>query len=1355
MIDKTILDEIIIGRVEPHIYAFTTNTIPNYLKVGDTYRPVSVRLKEWEEHYPNLEKKFEGEAKIDGVYFRDFSVHQFLEMEKHKSRLQLADLPAGIYYSKEFFKEATVEDVEDAITDIRNDYQNKTQKYQFYSVETLRPEETVFPRIETYPMRPNQEKTVNAFKTAIANGRKNLLMYAVMRFGKSFTSMCCAVEMGAKLVVVVSAKADVKAEWKKTVESHVKFDGYEFVTADTLSHNNHAITERLNSGKKVVVFLTLQDLQGDEIKDKHQEVFGQDIDLLLVDETHFGARAEKYGEVLKNANNYESDVKYKKDSDDFVDVDEADKTIKTLKANITIHLSGTPYRILMGSEFKKEDIIAFYQFTDIVDEQKAWDNEHILDDECKEWDNPYYGFPQMVRFAFRPNESSRKRLEELKKAGTTYAFSALFKPQSIKKADDGSHKKFIYEKEILDLLEVIDGSKSDDELLGFLDYDKIQDGKMCRHIVIVLPYCASCDALEELIKTNKDKFHNLNGYEIVNISGVDKPNAYKSPKEIKTAITKHEENGKKTITLTVNRMLTGSTVPEWDTMLYLKDTASPQEYDQAVFRLQNQYVKTFKDETTGKTIKFNMKPQTLLVDFDPNRMFVMQEKKSKIYNANVDTGGNSELEKRIRKELEISPIITINKDKIERVVATDILEAVSNYQKDKGIKDEALEIPVDLSILDDSSIRAVIELENEIGSKSGLSIPAHDGEDEDDGSELDVPETPSGDENDDTTTSTDTTHTSADDKRKQGISLTKKVQSYYTRILLFAFITKDMVISLSDIIAKMETEENGRIAKNLGLSKNILTLLNQKTNKFVLSDLDYKIQDLNNLSRATDLTPAERASVAVNKFGKLGDAIVITPSNICDDMVKLLPEEFIKSLPSTNGKVLDIAGTAGEFAVALHKRMTELGLEKDFIANAIYTIPKSSICYELTRKLYEMLELNIVNIASNFYSYSLPEITISGEIDYSKIKALLTQNKLFETIKLTDTPTEGEENVNFEAIVGNPPYQEIISSNTSNKSLSRQLFPDFIKLTIKLNPKYVALITPSRWFTGDAQDGSFIKLRDFIKRNNHIRAIRNYPVAGNVFPDVFIAGGVNYYLYDKTYSGKVDFATYTNGRLVSQNRDLFEEGLDIVVSSSENYAILQKIRNEQFVSLTTITKGRDAFGITGKNANNVSSSTAFNDAYELRCAHEEIRYVSKDKITKNIELADKWKIFISKGNGGAGTLGDEKQVAILGKPYIGKAKSVCTDSLIPIGCFETEEEALNLQKYIKTKFLRYIVGILKVYQNVYQNVYQFVPIQDFKSSTSDIDWSKSISDISEQLYNKYGFTAEEKDLINNKIKPME
>lgn len=1354
--DYSLLDEIIIGRVEPHIYAFSTNTIPNYLKVGDTYRPVTVRLKEWEAHFPALKKEFDAIAKIDDVYFRDFAVHKFLETEKSRIRLLLSDIPADVYYSKEFFKDASVEDLEEAIEDIKRDFSAKTQKYSFYNAETLKPEDMAFQRTETYPLRPNQKDTVEAFEKAVANGRHNLLMYAVMRFGKSFTSMCCAVANNANLVVVVSAKADVLPEWKKTVESHVLFADYDFISAKNLSRNNHLITEKLSSGKKVVVFLTLQDLQGKAIKDKHQEVFGQDIDLLLVDETHFGARAEKYGEVLKGATNYVADAKNKKDADDFVEASEADAAIKVLKAKNTIHLSGTPYRILMGSEFSKEDIIAFYQFTDIVNDQKKWDEENFAlpEEEKKEdWANPYYGFPQMVRFAFVPNESSRKKLENLRKSGTTYAFSALFKPRAIKKVDDGSHKLFENEEEILDLFSVIDGSKEDDCLLGFLDYDKIKEGKMCRHMVIVLPYCASCDALEALIKNNKEQFKNLGEYEIVNISGVDNPNRYKTAEDVKRAIAKFESEGKKTITLTVNRMLTGSTVREWDTMLFFKDTASPQEYDQAVFRLQNQYVTTYTD-SNGHTIKFNMKPQTLLVDFDPNRMFAMQERKSKIYNANVETGGNTELEKRIRQELEISPIIMLNKDKIVKVVATDILEAVSNYQKDKGIKDEALEVPVDLSVLKDDTIRSVIERENEIGSKSGLSIVAHEQEDgKEDGDDIDIPDS-SGSENDSDEPST-STPVSIDEQKKKEQSLSKKIQSYYARILLFAFITKDTVISLADIIAKSTTEDNARTIKNLGLNVEVLSLLNQRTNKFVLSDLDYKIQNLNKLSNDDSLSPAEKASVAINKFGKLGDAIVVTPSNICDDMVSLIPDDTYTALSQKNGKVLDIAGTAGEYAVALYKKMRALGISEDVVKNSIYTIPKSSVCYELTRKLYEMLGLNVANIAKEFIATDLLEVKNGNNIDYDKIKALLTQNKPFDTIKLTDTLTEGENDmIKFEAVVGNPPYQEVISSNKSNKSLSKQLFPFFIKMTIMLNSTYVALITPSRWFTGDAQDGSFIKLRDFIKSNNHIKTIKNYPIASNVFPDVFIAGGVNYYLYDKNYSGKVDFSVCTDNKIVTQIRNLFEEGLDIIVSSSENYAMIQKLRDSKFVSLTTITKGRDAFGITGKNANNISSVSAFENAYELRCAHEEIRYVSKDKITKNIDIADKWKIFISKGNGGAGTLGDGKPVAILGKPYIGKAQSVCTDSLIPIGAFDTKKEAINLQKYIKTKFVRYMVGILKVSQNVYQNVYQFVPLQDF-TDKSDIDWSKSVAEIDQQLYKKYNLDDSEIAFVESMIKPME
>lgn len=1353
--DYSLLDEIIIGRVEPRIYAFSTNTIPNYLKVGDTYRPVAVRLKEWEAHYPALKKEFDSIAKIDDVYFRDFSVHKFLETEKNRIRLLLSDIPTGAYYSKEFFKDASVEDLEEAIEDIKRDFSAKTQKYLFYNAETLKLEDIVFQRTENYPLRPNQKDTVEAFKTAIATGHHNLLMYAVMRFGKSFTSMCCAVANKAKLVVVVSAKADVLPEWKKTVESHVLFADYDFISAKNLLRNNHLITEKISSGKKVVVFLTLQDLQGKTIKDKHQEVFGQDIDLLLVDETHFGARAEKYGEVLKGATNYVADAKNKKDADDFVEASEADAAIKVLKAKNTIHLSGTPYRILMGSEFTKEDIIAFYQFTDIVNDQKKWDEENFAlpEEEKKEdWANPYYGFPQMVRFAFVPNESSRKKLENLRKSGTTYAFSALFKPKSIAKADDGSHKSFENEEEILDLFSVIDGSKEDDSLLGFLDYDKIKEGKMCRHMVVVLPYCASCDALEALIKNNKNQFKNLGEYEIVNISSVDNPNKYKSAEDVKRAITKFESEGKKTITLTVNRMLTGSTVREWDTMLFFKDTASPQEYDQAVFRLQNQYVKTYTD-SNGHTIKFNMKPQTLLVDFDPNRMFAMQERKSKIYNANVETGGNTELEKRIRQELEISPIITLNKDKIVKVVASDILEAVSNYQKNKGIKDEALEVPVDLSVLNDGTIRSVIERENEIGSKSGLSTVAHEQEDGDgDGEDMNIPDSSNNKDNPDNPTKTEPI--SIDEQKKKEQSLSKKIQSYYARILLFAFSTKDTVISLADIIAKSSTEENARIIKNLGLNVEVLSLLNQQTNKFVLSDLDYKIQNLNKLSNDDTLNPAEKAYVAINKFGKLGDAIVVTPSNICDDMVSLIPDETYTSFSQTNGKVLDIAGTAGEYAVALYKKMYTLGVAEEIVKNSIYTIPKSSVCYELTRKLYEMLGLNVANIAKEFVATDLLEVKNGNNVDYDKIKALLTQNKPFDTIKLTDTLAEGENDmIKFEAIVGNPPYQE--DDGGAQKS-ARPIYNYFVYMGKNLTSNYLSIIMPSRWYAGGKGLDEF---RDDMLNDPHICVLHDFLHPEEVFPDTNNRGGICYFesskSFDNTKTGVAIISHEKSGETYSSQRSLKTQDIDIFIRDTRAIAILDKINELDSVNtIMHFVSSRKPFGIDGAFVkNNEYKSTALGLNEPIMCfgKAKKVGFVEQAQVTMHEEWINKWKVYLPYANNIGTELNDDNQNAFVGSP-----NTICTETFLVVGAeLELNEmSANNLCKYLKTRFARFLHSLAKISQHGTAKTYRFVPLQDF-TDKSDIDWSKSVAKIDQQLYKKYNLDDSEIAFIESMIKPME
>lgn len=1348
MKDLSELDSLITGRVEPHIYAFTTNTIPNYLKVGDTYRPVSKRLNEWRDHFPNLEKKFEGSAKItDDVYFRDFAVHQFIETERGRTRLQSEELPAGVYYSKEFFRAATVDDVREAIEDINEDYREKVGKYHYYDATTQLPTTEKYASTGMWFPRPNQQATIDAFKQAVNNGRTHLLMYAVMRFGKSFTSMCCAKEMGANLVVVVSAKADVKDEWRKTVESAENFrNDYEFFSSADLENNYSIVSDTLDNPtnpKKVVVFLTLQDLQGENIKDKHAQIFGRKIDLLLVDETHFGARAEKYGAVLRASQGEKLSKEEKYAVEDILE------STKEFDVNVTIHLSGTPYRILMSDEFDREqDLIAFYQFTDIVREQEEWDKENFSQDEPKEeWENPYFGFPQMIRFAFNPNESARKRMAALRESGMSDAFSALFKPKSIGKAEDGSHKLFVHEQEILELLEVIDGSKEDEQLLGFLDYDKIKDGKMCQHIVIVLPYCAACDALEALIKNNAGAFKNLNNYEIINISGVDNPNRYKKPSDIKRAISKCEAEGKKTITLTVNRMLTGSTVPEWDTMLFLKDTSSPQEYDQAVFRLQNQYIKEYVGDD-GKTIKFNMKPQTLLVDFDPDRVFVMQGQKAQVYNVNTDETGNSKLCERIEEELSISPIIVMNKDKITQIEATDIMKAVSEYSKTRGVAEETIEIPVDLSLLDIDTIRVAIERENELGSKAGLTIKGADGN----GGDIDTPEdvvtTDNPPETDVPAETDEQTDTPADTKpaEEKGKDTVKQFRSYYARILFFAFLTKNKVISLSDIISCIDEPNNVRIARNLGISKTVLEGILSHADRFVINNLDNKILNLNQLSHDDSIDPVTRATVSVQKFGKLGESEVITPKYICQDMIGMIDETDLRSVIDNGNKILDIAGKAGEFALAVCEKYFELGYDIETLKNSIYTIPTSGITYEFTRMIYEILGLNVENISSKFNSYSLLGVkNEDGDIDYAKIAAILKQNKSFDIITMNDEITEGDEKVNFDAVLGNPPYQLKGASGGTNDA---PIYQHFVEVAYEAAPSFVSLIIPSKWFT-TGREHLLGEFRRKMLGNRSIKNMVSYTDSHEVFPDVAIKGGICYFVHDTKYTGNCSYKLIQNGIENTISRKLDE--FDILIQDPRLESIVKKVNvdiPDASNSIASIISGDTPFGIptnpktSSKRAYSVyETSDAPHDTmlFYLENSSRKISYIDKSVITKNEQDINKHKVLLPKAYGA----GDSFPHQIVGQPEYAPANSVCSQTYL-YASFATEVEATNFITYMKTKLFRALVLASKTSQDLPSKTYRFVPVLDFTKPWTDAE-----------LYEKYRLTDEEIAFIEAMIKPME
>lgn len=1357
-----LLDKLIVGRVTPHIYAFQTGTIPNYLKVGDTYRPVSVRLNEWKQKFPDLIKKYEHKATVaDNVYFRDYAVHDYLENSLGKKRLEPEDLSTNsVYYSREFFKNVNTSELDEAINDICEQYKLKNSTYAYYDSNKRLAVTVHYERGSKWTLRPNQQEAVDNFIKAVNSGRTNLLMYAVMRFGKSFTSLACAKAINAKTVLIVSAKADVREEWKKNVEQPGNFEGYNFLSSKELLENDNAISDIHVKDETAVIFLTLQDLQGTEIKAKHAQVFENKIDLLIVDETHFGARAQSYGEILRNVQTDEKkdlkdNIKFlDKQEDDQIDLEDANEQIKELKAKVRLHLSGTPYRILMGSEFEPEDIISFVQFTDIAREQAAWDAENLDKDDVEEWNNPYFGFPQMIRFAFHPSKRAIEKMNELKKHGVSLALSALFKPQSIKKdTETNRHQKFEHEEEVFDLLKIIDGTSSDSKLLGFLDYDKIKQGQMCRHMVMVLPYCASCDAMEKLISDHALEFKNLGEYEILNISGVDAQHHFHTPTDIKNRIAKLESEGKKTLTLTVNRMLTGSTVEQWDTMIYLKDTSSPQEYDQAIFRLQNQYVRELSDGT--KVIKECLKPQTLLVDFDPHRLFTMQEQKSLIYNANTEKNGNSLLDKRIADELRISPVITMNHNRLEQVQATDILKEVSHYNNSRSISDEVIDLPIDLSILNNEHMRSVIEAQNPFGSKAGLTLEAHASET--DGQDFDVEYEDLDDEQ----------QSKQDNKSKQSEfdqyalnvnnerikDLENKIRTYYQRILFFSFLCYEPVKSLDDILENLRQGKNHRLAHNLGINTDDIEVLRNSLNAFKLSALDYKIQNISTLATDENLQPLDRAVTSLAKFSRMSASEIITPIKVADEMVAMFSEDQLRNIIKSGEKLLDIASKAGEYTVALVKRLQALGFSLDGIRNSIYTIPTSSVAYEFTRRFYEILGLNIACIAKNFTSYDLLNIkNDKEEVNYNRITELLSQKKDFDKITLEDK-IQGGEKVKFGAIVGNPPYQE---SDGGAQASARPIYHKFVEITNQLSTNLATLIIPTRWYAGGKGLDQF---REHMLANTHISQLHDFINPETVFPGTNNRGGVCYFLVDKYMCNQTEhqtkIITHTKGENdIISIRPLNSLSLGIFIRDSIGVEIAEKlIDDETFSPLSNEISSRKPFGYDGKI---IKSSQFHKEPSKMQepilCyGKAQLKgYVERSSIQNHPEWIDCYKVFIPRANNIGTELNDDNQNVFVGLP-----KEVCSETYILAGTQMslTKETATFLAKYMKTKFARFLHGLIKVSQDASKQTYRFVPVPDL-SKDSQINWNLSLNEIDEQLFNFYGLNEEEKQHIRNSIKDM-
>lgn len=1394
--DKSIILEIVNGRVEPRIYAFLTRTVPRYLKVGDTYRPVPQRIREWEKKgFDIISFTSPWKAFFDnGCYFRDYEVHRYLtEIAKMKritreELLELAGVPdsdeGDSPYSQEFFRYAlngaeevtdaqkAAKNVDSAVEDIRRYCYGEKDHALSYSVYDLngKAEEDKLERVLKEP-RENQRKAIEKFVKAVggkALKKKKLLMYAVMRFGKTFTSLCCAKKCGARLVVVVSAKKDVSSEWENEVRYTKNFEDYEFLDADNLKRND-AILKQIKSKKKsFVVFLTLHAF----LKDKEwlNQLFRSRIDLLIVDETHFGARAARLGRVLAEESAKDRKVRCDVDVDDDIKgaVKGEDEVVSqiALNARVKLHLSGTPYRILMRGEFPEEDIVAFCQYADIIDAQAAWDRDHLgkrkgdTDEEYAEWENPYYGFPQMVRFAFNPSEQALRLLRSIRKVGGTYSFAEIFRPAQDEKGEFNG--KFAHPKEVEEFVRVLDGS-DECESTGFISLIKfLKDNKrdICHHMVMVLPYCASCDAMEALLKSGK--FKNLAEYEVLNISGHRRSPAFDDPQSVKDTIARLATGDKKhpprnTITLTVNRMLTGSTVPEWDTMIFLKDTKSPQEYDQAIFRLQSPYVQTIPCADgggAGRPIRRNLKPQTLLIDFNPDRMFRMQELKGQVYNDNVGKKGHEQLARRIEKELEVSPIIFLNGDKLKQAKHEDVVNVVREYSGKRGVSEEVLELDVDLDCLAESDrLASLIANESELDAREGMSFKTGSGPGDDFNPLAKKPvrpvvpsgkNPPEGEEEE------------GDDTAKE---LASRFRNYYRRVLFYAFLIQDEVKTLDDVInsIRKEAKDNLRIATHLGIYKADLIEL-KKVRSGVLSQFEYSIGRISELAHDEKKEPLERALVAVRRFGRIGQAKIVTPANIAYDMVCQIPAAKFKKMLRDGDKILDIASKMGEFAIAIVRRANELGVETKEIKGSVLSIPMCGITYEFTRKVYDLLGLDPDCIAApeKLNSYKLLEVKdADGQIDYQKIKRLLTQDKKFKDISTEDhISKKGTKTMCMRVgtVLGNPPYQEM--KGEEKLGFASAIYPYFMNTAFSMDAAFVSMITPSRWLLKTGQ-GINEEWADKLIHSNHFISMSDYHDARECFHGVEIKGGVSYFLYSDDHLGKCSYRNLVMGRESKVEDKLDAFGCGVVVRDEVARSVLKKIievEGEGYSESSSFSKYVGPTHFFDKGGQLGSSWKGFKLKKDAR---HDIKYylnkrvvdcgfawISKSDIPKGLEAISLHKVYVPEAYGA----GEGFPHQILGVPFYGEPGSVCSQTYLCIGYDHklTKAECLNIISYIKTRFFRYMVSIKKNTQHSFSAVYQFVPMQDFSEPWTD-----------KKLYEKYRISSDEQKFIESMIKPME
>ena len=488
-------------------------------------------------------------------------------------------------------------------------------------------------------------------------------------------------------------------------------------------------------------------------------------------------------------------------------------------------------------------------------------------------------------------------------------------------------------------------------------------------------------------------------------------------------------------------------------------------------------------------------------------------------------------------------------------------------------------------------------------------------------------------------------------------------------------------------------------------------------------------------------------------LANLSNDEVFTPPGLVNDILDLFPAELWSN---PNAKFLDPVSKSGVFLREMAKRLMK-GLEtqipdKQERINHIFSQQLYGIAITDLTALLSRRSVYCSKTANGKYSICETFDDEQGNIRYKRMKHTWQNGKCtycgasqevydredaLETYAYNFIHTDKPEkifNMKFDVIVGNPPYQ--MSDGGGRDSGAISLYHKFIEQAKKLNPRYLSMIVPARWYSGGKGLDEF---RDEMLKDKRLAQIHDFPETSDCFPGLNIRGGVCYFLWDREHKGDCTITNYKNGKVLSSSkRPLLEPKSDVFVRYNEAINILRKVKKFNEKTFDESVSARKPFGLDSNFSGFKKNKTDKHNILLYRFGDN--GFVSEDQVLKNKHWVKEIKVLVSKASPG----GDSYPHQIISKPIIADKMSCSTETYLVVGIYKNKKIAENVAKYMHTRFFRFMMSLIKNTQNISRGVFAFVPVQDFNEEWTD-----------EKLFTKYDITDSEIEFIDTLIRPMD